>query len=649
MKPISALPAIVLLLTAAVHAQQPQKAHPPAWAAKGAYVFRVSTPDAPDVLPQLEEGYAIVANLLDGTVPQITIVNGLIGHDHRGPWNWDGLWPDWDRVTFRAGSFEKLAAFMARARKNSNVYTGFHVNLTDVNIGLRDYPESRAFFEKLVQTKSIYRRDWNKATNRREGVPYVPQTIPNDPDPVEIFALVNYKRFWDSGLAKQMLDGFYGRLPFAPPVLYLDVLNAAGGNFSTGAPDGPLGGSERTQIEGVQAIADYLHSKGTDLGTEGDRPFLGNDARGLPRAGYVWLHGSGFSADDYSVISGGAGVRLAAQHVYGNPGAFHVSPVAVTRTGLDKVRAHYAALLAGKPGTKAVAGLATYRIAYREGDVHDEFDIPGTGDAFRGDWADLINNFYLVTIQELYHIGNRSVRQRDDSIGAVHLGKYTVSGPGGTVTVSVPDFAEPEWCRRAAQQFGRLMIESPVTTRVTVSQAGKYALRVQCFQGGRCDDPRLGIYVNGMCHRTLDHLPIPDAGRGSYELDAGEIELHKGENAIQFDSGAIQASWSDGSRAEWTTPSLATGFKAWKGDVVFAEGYDRMWPDTWSGQKKIYFFSWDGTRRVWKLPLDWGTPGRATLYPLTPDGRGRGVHLEIKDRTIAPSLLPQVPYILVAG
>ena len=63
----------------------------------------------------------------------------------------------------------------------------------------------------------------------------MPQTIPNDPDPVEIFALVNYKRFWESGLAKQMLDGFYGRLPFAPPVLYLDVLNAAGGNFSTGA------------------------------------------------------------------------------------------------------------------------------------------------------------------------------------------------------------------------------------------------------------------------------------------------------------------------------------------------------------------------------------------------------------------------------
>ena len=94
----------------------PAQARPPAWAAKGAYVFRVSTPDEAGVLPRLEQGHAIVANLLDGTVPQITIVNGLIGHDHPGPWNWDGLWPCWNRTTFRAGSFEKLAEFMVRAK-----------------------------------------------------------------------------------------------------------------------------------------------------------------------------------------------------------------------------------------------------------------------------------------------------------------------------------------------------------------------------------------------------------------------------------------------------------------------------------------------------------------------------------------------------
>ena len=540
MKTVPALFIIASFVAAAVYAREAGQARPPAWAMKGAYVFRVSTPDDPDTLPRLEEGHAVVANLLDESVPQITIVNGLIGHDHPGAWNWDGLWPYWNRATFRAGSFEKLAAFMARTKKNSNVHTGFHLNLTDVNIGLQDYPDSRAFFDKLVATQSIYRRDWDTATSQRGGEPYVPREIgkhaakPERPDPVQIFALVNYKRFWESGLAKQMIDDFYAKLPYAPPLLYLDVLNASGGNFSTGFPDGPLGGSEQTQIEGMQAIADYLHAKGTDLGTEGERRFLGTNAKGLPRAGYVWLHGSGFSEDDYSVMAGGASVRLAAQHVYGNPGAFNVSPVASTRAGLEKVRAHYAALLAGKPGLKRVAELQTCRVALRDGSAKDEFDIPGTSDPFRGDWADLINNFYLITIQELYHIGNRSVRRRSDSIGAVHLGSYTVSGPGGAVAVSVPDFVEPQWKREAARKSGRHMIENPVTTRVTVPQAGKYALKVNCFLGGRCADPRLGVYVNGRLHRAFDHIPIPE--RAGYELDAGEIDLHKGDNAIAFDS-----------------------------------------------------------------------------------------------------------------
>ena len=249
-------------------------------------------------------------------------------------------------------------------------------------------------------------------------------------------------------------------------------------------------------------------------------------------------------------------MRLASQHVFGNPGAFNVSPVASTRGGLERVRAHYAALLAGQPGTKVVADLQTWRIALRDNGVKDEFDIPGTGDAFRGDWADLVNNFYLTGIQELYHIGNRSVRRRMDSIGHVHLGSYTVSGPGGKATVSVADFAEPDWVRRGARKIGRLMIESPTTTRVSVSQAGNYSLKVTCFLGGRSDNPQLGVYVNGKHHRSFRHIPIPEAGKGSYELDAGDIELRQGANTIAFDSGPIRAAWSDGTVAEWTTPYL---------------------------------------------------------------------------------------------
>jgi len=112
---------------------------------------------------------------------------------------------------------------------------------------------------------------------------------------------------------------------------------------------------------------------------------------------------------------------LVSQHVYGNPGAFNISPIAVTRAGLDKVRAHHGSLLAGKPGTKPVAGRKTWHIAMRDNSVKDEYDIPGTGDPFRGDWTDLANNFYLTTIQELHHIGHRAARKRMDSIGHVHL------------------------------------------------------------------------------------------------------------------------------------------------------------------------------------------------------------------------------------
>lgn len=187
----------MLAVGAAAVAAKPARNHAPAWAKPGVYVYRISTPDEANALDQVEAGLEITSRLLDGSVRQILILNGIIGHDHRGPWNWDGLWPFWNRVTFRGGDWDRLAAFMRRARQQANAYPGFHLNLTDVNAGLRDYPESRAFFEQLVETRSIYRREWNPATNSRDrGPPIVPQTIPTKEGAVEIFALVNYKRFW---------------------------------------------------------------------------------------------------------------------------------------------------------------------------------------------------------------------------------------------------------------------------------------------------------------------------------------------------------------------------------------------------------------------------------------------------------------------
>ena len=82
----------------AASADPPAAAQPPFWAEKGVFVYRVSTPDADDVLQRAEEALAMTSHLLDDSVPQITILGGLVGHDHTGAANWDGLWPDWNRV-----------------------------------------------------------------------------------------------------------------------------------------------------------------------------------------------------------------------------------------------------------------------------------------------------------------------------------------------------------------------------------------------------------------------------------------------------------------------------------------------------------------------------------------------------------------------
>ncbi len=162
----------------AAAADPPMAARPPFWAEKGVFVYRVSTPDADDVLERAEEALAMTSHLLDDSVPQITILAGLVGHDHAGAANWDGLWPDWNRVTYRAGhDWQKLAEFMLHARDRANTRISFHVNLTDVNAGLADYPDSRDFFQQLVRSESIYRRDFDRQAGRRAGTPYVPTDI----------------------------------------------------------------------------------------------------------------------------------------------------------------------------------------------------------------------------------------------------------------------------------------------------------------------------------------------------------------------------------------------------------------------------------------------------------------------------------------
>jgi len=629
----------------------------PGWTKGGAFVYRLATPDEANVLPSVEEGIGITSHLLDGSVEQVPLVMGLIGHDHLGGWNWDGLWPYWDRTTFRAGGWDKLAAFMKDVNEKYDTKVTFHVNLTDVNVGLRDYPETQEFFKKLVATKSMYRRDWNYKTNKRDGDPYVPQEIPSadkEKDPVSIFAIVNYKNYWDSGMAKDMIDKFYSHLPYAPPILYVDVLTPTGGNLNVGFPDGPLGGSKDTQVEGMLDIAAYLRSKGTDLATEGNKPLLGQYAT------YVWLHGSGISTNDYSVISGGS-AQLPWQHVLGDTGAFDVAPVATTAEGLADLRTHYANLLAGKPDTKQMPGLEKWHLSDRAGNDEDFDLIPGPngkkglgGDPIRGDWTDLINDFYLVSIQELYFIGKGAYRTAlYNQDGRFHITQIVLTGPDGKEnTLSYSDFLSSNalpWVKKGALQAGSLMLETPepgdaiLSAHFTAPQAGKYKVRI--LGGGATG--AMNIYANGRLQIALNQLVSHSQVDMAQPTDAGEIDLNAGDNVITLDTGALYAKWSDGTEALWTTPGIYKGFTVKNGDVTFAYDYDRMWPDTWSGQKKIYFFSWDGTSRAWKLPLDWASVTQATLYPLTPDGRGAAIPLTIADRSLSPKLLPQIPYILV--
>ncbi len=614
----------------------------PPWA-RGAYVYRISTPDAAKLLPTLERGLTMASHLLDGSVRQIPIVNGLIGHDHPGAWNWDGLWPYWGRVTFRAGDWAQLSGFMARAKQKANVALSFHLNLTDVNVGLRDYPESQRFFERMVETKSLYRRDIDPATNRRDQQPpYVLKSIPGTDhpegkDPVGIVALVDYQRFWDSGLAREMIDEFYKHLPYAPPILYLDVLNLSGGNFSTGFPDGPLGGSEQSQLKGVLAITDHLRSKGTDIATEGVREMLG------PRATYVWLHGRGWSHDDYGVIDGGYSLTLPWQHVVGNMGAFNLSPIATTDGGLQVVRDHYAALAAGKPSPKRVASTATSHLAFGDS-LGKEFDIPGTGDPFRGDWADMLGNFYLTGIQELYHIGKGNVRTATfNKLGALHVnGMALVGDDGAALEIPLTDAltAYPAWKHADVKKSGQIMLEWPLVAKVRVARAGTYRLRCNATK----DNGRgaLNVYVDQRHVQT-----VADATLAPTPFLSHAVALTAGEHEIAIDAGPLYAKWSDGTVACWKTPYLGHGLRISNGDVVFAEDYDRMWPDTWSGQEKIHLFSWNGTKRTWTLPAAWAQKSTVQVIPLTPDGRGTAEKVTVSKGTISPVLKAQIPYVVV--
>jgi hypothetical protein len=203
--------------------------------------------------------------------------------------------------------------------------------------------------------------------------------------------------------------------------------------------------------------------------------------------------------------------------------------------------------------------------------------------------------------------------------------------------------------RGQIKERGAGMVEGGYAFKYKAPVAGTYKFKIYGGIPAR-GGGSLNVYVNKELRSTkFDIRFAKEAGSEAdfmqeYELD--DLELKAGENEIGIDYGPIVSEWNDGTKSVWHTPTIGTGFKVTNGDVTFAEDYDRMWPDTWSGEKKIYFFSWDGTSRTWKLPVEWRDKKQVKVYPLTPDGRGKEVVLQVQNGSVAPKLLPQVPYIL---
>ena len=614
---------------------------------KGTFIWRIVIPDGTQNIARTAECIIGVQNLLGGTVRSNVFTNGFIGLDDVVP-NWDGTWPYILRATYRAGhSWDNIAKFMLEMRDGHNAWISFHTNVTDVNVGLREHPEMQAFFDRLQAADALYTRHGYGCGVPFKGNAYIPRTIPVDRATMDyakpgaaadIFAIVNYKKFWDSGLAKEMFDTFFSRLPYAPPLLYVDVLTSTGSNLTAGLPDGLLGGSEATQVEGRKAILDYIRSKGSEVAGEGPSWWTH----------YNWNHG-GMSFNDYSRIQTGWAQGCMAwrgaewQHVYGNMGAYSLD---VDGQWIAKDTQYRAS----EGGGVIMTGMSD--------------DAPAAAFTETAEWRTLdqvVEGFYLTAIQELYHIGKGNVRlpggagiaRLDEHRGRLRLDRFDVYSSdkkhiGGIAAseceLTAPCVAEADGHATNGFVVARLdeSLSGACTATINVpadaAGDGFVVIRHDSVLGGTAE-----IEVNG---ESLGELDFPATAKPSVFGDrAVSVRLRAGVNTITVRKGSIHTAWSDGTEARWDRE----GFRAWNGDVVFGVGYDRMWPDTWSGEKKIYFYSRDGSERTWHLPPGWAGLKSATLVPLTVQGRGAGRTIAIEDGGITVSLSPKVPCVLLAA
>ena len=399
----------------------------PPWA-RGTFIWRLCLADNPDALDEAREKIAAIAHRLDHAVEHIVLLTNAIGADE-GHLPWDGVWPYWQRLTYRiGGGWDALSRFMVEMRDQHRAHISFHVNCTDVNAGLRLYPETRAFFEQLREAKAIYARPKGFNAQPWFGLPSVPERIP-DGDASDIFAMVNYQRYWESGLAREQIDGLFKRLPYLPPLLYVDVLGPLGWCIHPGYPDGDLGGSKASQMAGHQAIIKYISDCDSEVAGESPDRLMEHNH---PPIRYSWGHG-GLSRNDYGQIGSGFGMGACARRggksmqVYGNQGSYHLQ---CGKSVPDLI----------KKGWEPMA--ADGRAA--GGAFVDPLRSPLT-DSLR-DWGtvdDLVRQFHLTVAPELYHIGCGAERlpggatweRLDAAEGRTWIDALTLRAPDGAAQI----------------------------------------------------------------------------------------------------------------------------------------------------------------------------------------------------------------------
>ena len=167
---------------------------------------------------------------------------------------------------------------------------------------------------------------------------------------IAIIALVNYKRFWDSGMARQMIDMFYRRLPYPPPVLYLDVLTLAGGNFHHRRPQRPVGRQQGNPARRSPRDRRLPALKRNRAGDGRGSPL--GPSRRLAAGRYVWFHCRRLLQRRLRRDHGRVASRLAGASCVWQSRRIQCVADRVDPRRLANVRDHYDALLAGKPRQK---------------------------------------------------------------------------------------------------------------------------------------------------------------------------------------------------------------------------------------------------------------------------------------------------------